>query len=159
MKSKKNVLVLAFLLIGSFFVSANESRDPQDSRQHEQKAMQSPTQVATKLAKALKLSDDQSEKFIPLYADYMEDIRKMIDKHRVPHNENITDEQLEKIIESRFAISRSIVDIREKYYKKYKKFLSIRQIDKLYETEKKLDNRRPEGNNRPRIKRNRTQRR
>lgn len=159
MNIKKTVLILTLLMLGSLFATANSPCDPQNRQRQEKRAMQSPAQIATKLAKSLKLTDEQSEKFIPLYADYMEDMKKLIEKHKVHHNENVSDKELEKIIESRFVISRSIIELREKYYKKYKKFLSIRQIDKLYETEKKLDNRRPDGNRPKSPRRNKTQRR
>ena len=35
-------------------------------------------------------------------------------------------------------MARAILDLREKYYNKYKRFLSPEQIDRVYRTEKRL---------------------
>ena len=43
---------------------------------------------------------------------------------------------MEQQIEARFAQSRKILDIRERYYKEFRKMLSPKQIMKIYQTEK-----------------------
>ena len=50
---------------------------------------------------------------------------------------NMTEAQVEAGIKAQFAHTRKVVDIREKYYAEYRKFLNPRQIERVYELEKK----------------------
>ena len=43
---------------------------------------------------------------------------------------------MEQAIKARFAQSRKILDVREKYYNEFRKILSPKQIMKIYQTEK-----------------------
>ena len=47
-----------------------------------------------------------------------------------------TDAEVEKAIKDRFAQSRKLLDIREKYYNEFRKILSPKQIMKIYQLEK-----------------------
>jgi hypothetical protein len=48
-----------------------------------------------------------------------------------------TDEEVEKMIKGRFTQSRKMLDLREKYYDVFRKFLSPKQIQKVYDMETK----------------------
>ena len=48
----------------------------------------------------------------------------------------LTDAEVEQQIKGRFAQSRKILDVREKYYNEFRKILSSKQIMKIYQTEK-----------------------
>ena len=48
----------------------------------------------------------------------------------------MTDEQVEKRILDNFAQSRAILDVREEYYKEFRKILTPSQINQIYEDEK-----------------------
>ena len=48
----------------------------------------------------------------------------------------MTDAEAEQAIKSRMERSQKILDLREKYYKEYNKFLSPKQIQRVYELEK-----------------------
>ena len=50
----------------------------------------------------------------------------------------MTDAEVEKNIKERFAHSRKLLDIREKYYDVYRSFLSPKQIQRVYELEKQV---------------------
>ena len=47
----------------------------------------------------------------------------------------LTDAEVEQQIKGRFAQSRRILDVREKYYNEFRKILSPKQIMKIYQTE------------------------
>lgn len=47
----------------------------------------------------------------------------------------LTDAEMEQQIKGRFAQSRKILDVREKYYDEFRKILSPKQIMKIYRTE------------------------
>ena len=48
----------------------------------------------------------------------------------------LTEEEIKAEFKQRFAQSRSVIDIREKYYKEYSRFLTQKQIKKMYELER-----------------------
>lgn len=51
---------------------------------------------------------------------------------------NETDAQTEQEIKQRFEMSEKILNIRQKYYKKYSQFLSQQQIQRVYELERQM---------------------
>jgi hypothetical protein len=44
-----------------------------------------------------------------------------------------TDEQVDKMMRNRFKQSRKMLDIREKYYDEFRKFLSPKQVQKVFD--------------------------
>ncbi len=55
-------------------------------------------------------------------------------EHR-EHKGEKTDAEAEQNIKKRFEHSQKILDLRENYYKEYNKYLSPRQIERVYELE------------------------
>ena len=49
-----------------------------------------------------------------------------------------SDAQTEQEIKHRFEMSEKILDIRQKYYKKYSQFLTQQQIQRIYELERQM---------------------
>ena len=100
---------------------------------------------AEHVANSLMLSDEVAEQFVPIYSSYLKefrncahvDFRKEFGKGKMDKN-NLTDEQIDKIITLRFEKCRKILDVREKYYLEFKKILTPRQIMKLYSIEHNL---------------------
>ena len=45
----------------------------------------------------------------------------------------MTDEDIDKMMRNRFLQSRKTLDIREKYYDEFRKFLSPKQVQKIYD--------------------------
>ena len=52
------------------------------------------------------------------------------------YNSVAIEEEIKAEFKQRFAQSRSVIDIREKYYKEYSRFLTQKQIKKMYELER-----------------------
>lgn len=52
-----------------------------------------------------------------------------------------TEAESEQAIKARFEHSRKILDIRQKYYEEYSKFLTQKQIKQVYEIERRMMNR------------------
>ena len=92
----------------------------------------------------LALDDATAEKFKVTYRKYMEDMAKL--RHSCPvmnrkqagdqKANRRTDAEVDKAIQARFDMSRKNLDLREKYYKEFRKFLSPRQVEKIYFKEK-----------------------
>lgn len=49
-----------------------------------------------------------------------------------------TEAESEQAIKARFEHSRKILDIRQKYYEEYSKFLTQKQIKRVYELERRM---------------------
>ncbi len=100
------------------------------------------------LAKSLQLDEATAEQFTKIYAEYHEAMRKVRTQYRfeqpkqgeVKEGEErptLSDEQIEKNILNRFAMSRAILDIREQYYPRFREVLTPRQIEQLYRLEQR----------------------
>lgn len=93
------------------------------------------------MAAILALNDANTKRFVDLYAKYTAEIRAAQQKYRkikpTKGGAPLTDQQVKTNTENQFALSQTILDIRKKYYHEYVKFLTARQIDRLYELEKK----------------------
>lgn len=92
------------------------------------------------MASILGLNDANTARFKALYAKSTNEIRAARQKYshiRVKKGERLTDQQVKTNLDRQFALSQSILDIRKKYYAEYSKFLTPRQIERLYELEKK----------------------
>lgn len=100
------------------------------------------------LAKALQLDEATAGQFTKIYAEYHEAMRKVRTQYRFEQPKQgdakeggerpaLSDEQIEKNILNRFAMSRAILDIREQYYPRFREVLTPRQIEQLYRLEQR----------------------
>ena len=88
------------------------------------------------MQKKLMLDDKTASKFAPLYKEYLENMECCMlnrDEQREP-NTMLTDEQIDQQITDRFAARRKMLDTQEKYYQQFKKILTMRQLEKLFDT-------------------------
>lgn len=97
------------------------------------------------VVKQLELDDAKQDNFIAIYKKYQnelrschESMRNKFEKKNIKNHEELTDAQITERIEARFAQSRKILDIREKYYQEFKQILTPRQIQKMYRAEKEI---------------------
>ena len=105
---------------------------------------------ANRLSNELGLDDVTSAKFVEVYKKYMKALGEVHmefankfkkDKANAPKDgENkkpefkpLTDAQVDQMMKDRFAISRKTLDVREKYYDEFRKFLSPKQVQKVYD--------------------------
>ena len=100
------------------------------------------------LVEALKLDKATAEQFTKIYAEYHEAMRQVRAQYRFEQptrgekkegeeRPTLSDEQIEKNILNRFAMSRAILDIREQYYPRFREVLTPRQIEQLYRLEQR----------------------
>lgn len=144
MKKLMMVVIATLLLVGSA-MAQNQTLTPEERAQRQAVKMENRT---TQLASALALDDATAARFVEVYKQYhqaMADVHKQYKMHRPKRGnvqageprEELTDEQVEANIRARFAMSRAIVDVREKYYNEFRAFMNPKQIQKLYALEKK----------------------
>lgn len=148
MKTRKFLMVLVAIFMGSqVALFAQEKKEARPERKQFNKEQMQEMQCS-QIIKGLALDDATAAKFTPVYKQYMEEMRatRTMGSRRNPANRTVADKQtpkpvptdaeVEQIIKSRFAQSRKILDIREKYYNEFRKFLSPKQIQKMYNMEK-----------------------
>lgn len=124
------IMGMVWLFVGS--VSAQDSEKKRPSRE------QLAELQARHIAGTLALDDATAKKFVDAYRDYQQEVWNSGASMRKKENQSLTDAEIEKNIKERFARSRKLIDIREKYYGVYCDFLSPKQIQRVYELEKQV---------------------
>lgn len=92
---------------------------------------------AKHIAKDLGFDDATSKKFIETYGNCQKEIWNL-GPRRGAKSKSLTDSETDQAMKERFSHSRKILEIREKYYNEYSKFLTPKQIQRVYESEKKM---------------------
>jgi len=151
MKTKFIYVVLVALLLGSQMTLSAQNRDNKEKKQRptQEQMMQMQT---NQIVKTLMLDDATAAKFTPVYEKYLKELRECRMMNHKPRAEKaqgtsatdkkdaprpvMTDEQIATMLRNQFAQSRKILDVREKYYNEFRKFLSPKQIQKMYNMEK-----------------------
>lgn len=96
---------------------------------------------AKHIAEDLKLDEAKSKMFIDTYCAYQKEVWALGPRGRRQHKNNSTassDSASEQAIKDRFSNSQKILDLRQKYYAEYSKFLTQQQIEKAYELERQM---------------------
>ena len=86
----------------------------------------------------LGLDDKTSSKFIDTYTQCQKEVWALGPRPHHKKGKMKSDAQTEQEIKHRFEMSEKILDIRQKYYKKYSQFLSQQQIQRVYELERQM---------------------
>jgi hypothetical protein len=91
------------------------------------------------IRKALNLDQETMDRLRPIYASYEKDFSGINFRDLTGINQANTDslssEEAERLILAQITYTRKIVDLREKYYTRFKTVLTPQQIIKLYQTE------------------------
>lgn len=140
---RKTILVALTLLMSVLTLQAQVSGKQRISRE------QLAETQAQYIAKDLAFDDATTAKFVATYCEYQKELWAIGPRPKKAQNETLSEKQAEAQMQQQFSRSQRILDLREKYYKKYSTFLSQRQIQRVYEIErgmrKKLMQRRAAG--------------
>ena len=137
-------MLATVLVMGTLTMNAQEEQK-KDNRQNGQKQRPTEEQMqqmqCNRVANELLLDNVTTAKFIPLYKNYLKELKecrqanqpekKELKEGQTP-KEELTDTEVEKRITGYFSQSRKMLDIKESYYKKFREFLSPKQIQKMY---------------------------
>lgn len=141
MKHIIRTLVIAITMTASCataFAQKSPSRHP-DRKQRISREQLAEVQ-AKHIAGELAFSDAVTERFVKTYCDCQKEIWALGPRQR-PYKQGMSEQENGERIKQRFAMSEKILNIRQKYYKEYSKFLTQTQIEKVYEQERKMMNR------------------
>lgn len=129
---KKNILVAALLIMFSMVAVAQNGDKPRMNRE------QLAVKQAHYIAKEIALDDATTKKFVATYCAYQKEVWALGPRVKEAKDTTMTEAEAEQLIQKRFERSQQILNIREKYYKEYSKFLSAKQIERVYELERQL---------------------
>ena len=147
MKKLFNIALTAIMMVA--FSTAAQAQDNQSKKQRMSREQMAEAQ-AKHIANELALDDATSKKFVETFCDYQKEVWALSPRAKRPEMKDgkkveKTDAEVEKAIQERFEHSQKILSIRENYYKKYRKFLSPKQIQRVYDIEKRGMNRLRQG--------------
>lgn len=134
MKHLIKLMMIAMLMLTSAPAYASSSGKKTQRATREQLA----ERQAKTISQRLGLSDEASARFVSTYVSSQKEMWAL---NRNPantsrHNKRaMTEEQTDSAIRARFDHSQKTLDIRRKYYKEYRKFLSAKQVERVYDME------------------------
>lgn len=108
---------------------------------------------ARHIAQQLAFDDETTAKFVDTYSRCQKEVWSLAPRKRVGKGASKNDRETEEAIEERFDRSQKLLDIRKKYYKEYSKFLTPKQIQRVYSIEKNMMKRLGKNANRRKNKR------
>ena len=92
---------------------------------------------AKHIAKEMAMDKATSQRFIKTFCQFQRDIWALGPRPKQSHSQ-MTDEETGQALKARFAHSRKIPDLRQKYYTIYSEFLTQKQIQRVYELERQM---------------------
>lgn len=136
------IMVMCMMTISSTLVNAQATKPgvQKTERQRMTREQLAETQ-ARHIANQLALNDETSEKFTMEYCSYMKELWAIGPRAGKKQQGEMTDAQAEAKTKQDFERSQKILDLRQKYYKRYSNFLTQRQIQRVYKIEKQMRNR------------------
>lgn len=145
MKARFMIMAVAVLLSGTSFTLSAQTPKQHHPAKKNYRAMQ-----CEQIVRTLMLDDATTARFTPVYEKYMTEMRAIRShpsaKKATPRTageatkpavkRTPTDSEVEQSIKDQFAQSRKMLDVREKYYTEFRKILSPKQIQRIYQIEK-----------------------
>ena len=144
MKKVFRILLTTVMMVAfSIGVSAQETNAQKPSKKQRMSREQMAEMQARHIASQLALDDATSKKFIETFSAYQKEIWALRQQGREMHKNRaeMTEAEAEKAIKDQFDHSQKVLSLRQEYYNKYSKFLSAKQIQRVYELEKQSMNR------------------
>ncbi len=146
MKTKRFFIVCVSLFMGSqAILFAQDKREGRPERKQLTKEQMQEMQC-NRIIGVLALDDATAAQFAPVYKNYLDEISALRDemKPNRPEGEGQmnelpepkaapTDAEVEEAMKARFAQGRKMLDVSEKYYEEFRKFLSPKQIQRIYD--------------------------
>ena len=133
----KKFLGMMMMVVMMMTVTANVCAQTPNQKQRLSREQLAEVQ-AKHIAHDLGLDDKTSSKFIDTYTQCQKEVWALGPRPRHKKGDVVSDAQTEQMIKQRFEMSEKILDIRQKYYKKYSQFLSQQQIQRVYELERQM---------------------
>ena len=129
MKNLLKINLMAILML--VFCTLGNAQDRQQRMSREQLAEKQAKHIAQELA----FDEATTQQFVETFCAYQQEVWALGPKHK---SEPTNDEEAEQAIKERFERSQQILDLRQKYYEEYSKFLTQKQIQQVYKLERQV---------------------
>ena len=135
MKNMIKILVLA-VAMSTFNGSTYAQKSERQRMTREQLAEAQAHFIANEMA----MDDTTAKQFVETFCQFQKDIWALGPRPKRDAS-HLWDKAAEQAMNERFTHSQKILDLRKRYYLKYCKFLTPKQIERVYELERKMMNR------------------
>lgn len=153
MKRFLKTLMLATAMLACVTTASAQQKTDNPRPSREELAARQANYIADQMA----FDDATTTRFVKTYTDCQKEVWALGPRHnadRKKDNKAKTDAETEQELKEQFDHSQKLLDIRQKYYKEYSKFLTQKQIKRVYELErnmmKRLGNQKAPRRNAPR---------
>ena len=142
MKTKYFFMLLVACLLGAQGINA-QGNGPEKRPRKRMSIEQVAEMQANRMAGQLGLDDKTAARFKDMYVKYKKELDDLwrknlpkkpdmkLDEDKMPPPP--TDAQVDKMMRDRFKLSRKMLDVREKYYDEFRKLLTPKQVEKIYD--------------------------
>ena len=133
------MLVAAMTAFGMTMYAQNQNGDKKRLTREELAEKQ-----AKHIADVMAMDESVAKRFVETYCQSQKEVWALgprMGKGTQQKNSSETDGETEQELKARFEHSQKILDIRQKYYKKYSEFLTQKQNKRVYELERQMMNR------------------
>ena len=128
-----SMMVIAIaMLFSSINMSAQSNNQQRLSRE------ELAEKLARHIAHELALDDATTQEYVATYCAYQKEVWALGPRVKRHSSANATEAEAEQANKARMEQSQKILDLREKYYKEYSKFLTQKQIERAYELEQQV---------------------
>ena len=136
------IMVMCMMTVSSTLVNAQTVKTSVQKTERQRMTREQLAQTQARLiCEQLALDNETSSKFSNEYCNYIKELLAIGPKVGKKQRTAMTDAQAEAQTKQDFERSQKILDLRQKYYKRYSTFLTQRQIQRVYEIEKQMRNR------------------
>ena len=137
----KKIVILAISAILAVNINAQEQKKEQFAGKQLSKEEKVDFQIKH-LTKELMLSDQQAEKFAVTFREYAAEKEKLFSKKakkKFEQGKELTDAELDQLAKQRFEGMKKFADLQAKFYDKFRKDLSARQVEKILQFKDSFD--------------------
>jgi len=135
MKKMLSIAICAIMMaVCSTAVQAQNNPSNQQRLSREELAEKQARHIAHELA----LDDATTQKYVATYKAYQQEVWALGPRVKRHQADTATEAEAEQANRARMEHSQKILDLREKYYEEYSKFLTQRQIERAYELEQQV---------------------
>lgn len=137
------LMTVAILLMAGSTLMAQTKPGNKPPRLTEEQVSQ---QLALRMACCLRLGEEKTAKFTPIYVEYRSELKQVWEKFsthpkvekpaRGEKPRQLSEDELKQMNMNRFARSRATIDVEEKYYKRFLTVLTQQQYDTMQKLEK-----------------------
>ncbi|MDR0754075.1 MAG: hypothetical protein LBF04_01665 [Prevotellaceae bacterium] len=128
--------LLIFVLSTALCFSAAAQQKVEKNRKHGEKPDKEEIieKKCKTVADKLMLDDAAAAKFTPVYKNYLKELSENVDFKKLSDDNITSDSDIDKNVRNSFERTRKTVDIREKYYGEFRKFLTAKQAKAIIKT-------------------------